>query len=258
MMTLKDILLRKLDSTLNPKLENKVIGTFLTLGSLLIGIPSVLAYSAVVSIKKDDTTFSAEISNAPDISMILLGVVFLAVAVCIFLRKQRREDSSKTKMPSTQDLKDKATVKLILESFNTHVLDESINMGHYSQFYGPVLHYFYGVEGLAKSSSFIVYDQQLLTLFSAFHQSFSAFCSHSLYFRQTNNPDLHRFIKPHELGDWKKCEEYENNYLSDVNQFEQDYHNLIDYIKNNYPDINLNETNNVSMADYRHYNQVHG
>ncbi|WP_122032958.1 hypothetical protein [Aliivibrio sp. EL58] len=255
-MTLEDILLKKLDSTLNPKLENRIIGTFLTLGSLLIGVPSVLAYSAVVSVQNGNTTFTAEISNAPDILMILLGVVFLAVAVYIFIRKQRREDLSRVQKLSTQELKDKATIKLILESFNTHELDVSIDRGHYSQFYAPALHYFYGVEGLAESSSFIIHDKQLLTFFRAFYQSFSAFCSHGFYFRQSSHADLHRFIKPHELGDWNQCEKYENSYLSDVTQFEVDYHNLIEHIKINFPDIDLNETNKVAVADYRYHNKI--
>ncbi|MBZ6072383.1 hypothetical protein [Aeromonas schubertii] len=257
-MKLKDILLKKLDSMLNPKLENRIIGTLLTLGSLLIGVPSVMAYSAVLSVQNGNTTFTAEISNGPDLMLVLLGVICLSVSVYLFVKKQQRENSVNQSKPSEEDVKDRATLMLVLDSINTHELDEGIDRGHLSQFYGPVLHYFYGVEAIAKSSSFVIYDKTLSTLFREFYQSFDAFCSHGVHFRPSSHPNLHRFVKAHEIGDWRKCEEYENSYLADVAQFESNYHKLINHIKHNFSDIDLRETNKTAFEDYKRYNQPLG
>lgn len=253
-MELKEILLRKLDSVLNPKLENRIIRAFLTLGTFLIGTPSVLAISAVLVLKRGDTTFKAEISNGPDISMIVLGILCLGIALYLFERKRRHEENKDAENDTLEDEKDKKTVRSILASINTHVIDNAIERGRLSQFYDPVIHYYYGVEGLAKSSSFVLYNEKIRDLFERFYRSFESFISHGAHFRQASHPDLHRFVKLHEIGDWKKHEEYENSYLSDVEAFAEAFHSLIEFVKRKYPDIDLAVTNRAASDDYASYN----
>ncbi|NBL00864.1 MAG: hypothetical protein EOM50_23290, partial [Erysipelotrichia bacterium] len=73
-MELKDILLKKLDSLLNPKVENRLIIGFFTIGSLLVGIPTI---SSAFSVTYKETTVTAELSNSSDIAMVILGVICL-------------------------------------------------------------------------------------------------------------------------------------------------------------------------------------
>jgi len=91
-MNLKDIILKKIDSILNPKLENKVILTLLGLGALLIGVPSFLAFNAVLSIKNGNTSFTAEINNGADLLFVFIGLFCLISAVILFIKKQHRDD----------------------------------------------------------------------------------------------------------------------------------------------------------------------
>ena len=91
-MSLKEILLKKLDSLLNPKLENRVILSFLGLGALLVGVPSLLAYTAVLKVDSGSTSFTAEISNGPDMLFVFLGVLCLLIAAYFFAKKQNREE----------------------------------------------------------------------------------------------------------------------------------------------------------------------
>lgn len=249
-MKLKEILLRKLDSVLNPQLENRIILTFLTLGTLLVGIPSVLAVTAVISLERGDTTFKAEISNGPDMSMIALGTLCLAIALYLFERKRKQGAEQST----LEDEQDKKTVRSILVSINTNVIDNAIERGRLLQFYDPVTHYYYGVEGLAKSSSFVLYNEEIRGLFERFYSSFESFISHNAHFRQASHPDLYRFVKLHEIGDWKKHEEYENSYLSDVEEFAEAFHFLIEYVKHKFPDIDLTVTNRAASDDYARCN----
>jgi hypothetical protein len=96
-MKLKEILLRKLDSLLNPKFENKVIISFLSLGSLLVVVPSIIAYTATFSVENEGTSFIAEINNTPDIFITTLGVICLATSVYFNYRKINREDYTEKK-----------------------------------------------------------------------------------------------------------------------------------------------------------------
>lgn len=96
-MKLKEILLRKLDSLLNPKFENKVIISFFSLGSLLVVVPSIIAYTATFSVENEGTSFIAEINNTPDIFITTLGVICLATSVYFNYRKINREDYTEKK-----------------------------------------------------------------------------------------------------------------------------------------------------------------
>ena len=103
-MNLKDILLKKLDSILNPKLENRVILGFISIGTLLIGVPSILAYNAVLSIEAGSTTFTAEISNGPNLIFIGIGFLCLISAALFFYRKQQAEYSNAGAMALEENL----------------------------------------------------------------------------------------------------------------------------------------------------------
>lgn len=92
-MELKEIFHRKLDSILNPKLDNKFILGFLSLGILLVGVGGS-NLKAAFSVKHANTTFIAEISNAPDLIATFIGMICLAVSVYFYTRKLNNEKLS--------------------------------------------------------------------------------------------------------------------------------------------------------------------
>ncbi len=253
-MTLKEILLTKLNSLLNPKLESIVIRTFLFLGVFLVGIPSVPAINATISVKNGGSSFIAEINNKTDITLLIIGVICLVVAGYFYFRTINIDNKSGSIVEDITVTKDKKTISNILKSINTDALDQAIERGLFSQFYDPVLHYYYGVEGIAKSSSFNIYNKNLKASFNNFYNTFVAFVSHGQHFRETANRNIHRFIKAREVLNWEMRDEYESNYLSDVRAFSIAYITFMTYIKDNYPDINLEETNRIAFEDYKSYN----
>lgn len=255
-MNLREILLRKLDSILNPKIENKFIIGFLSLGILLVGVPSILAFTASFSVTNGDTTFNAEISNGPDLTFIIIGVCCLIIAIYFYIRKLKNDESLNKNSNTFLDEKDNTTIIYIMNTINTNVFDEAIERGRYSQFYDPILHYYIGIEGLAKSSAFKIYDDDLSSKFNDFYCAFRAFISHGAHFRQTSHPDLHRMAKAHEVGDWDKHEKHENAYLSDVETFSHAYSKFIGFVKDNYPVINLDDSNKEAQNDYLSYNKI--
>jgi len=255
-MTLKEILLIKLNSLLNPKLESIVIRTFLSLGVLLVGVPSLLAVSASFTVESDDATFIAEINNGPEITFIAIGVLCLIVAAFFYFVQFIKEKKQKIIIDDITVTKDKKTIYDILKSINTNALDQAIERGLFSQFYDPALHYFYGVQGIAESSSFNIYNKDLNEVFNDFYSAFIAFVSHGEHFRETAHRDLHRFIKAHEALNWELRDKYENDYLSDVRSFSVAYSKFMDYVKNNYAYLDIEKTNQLAFEDYKSYNNT--
>jgi len=257
-MELKDILLRKLDSYLNPKIESKVIIGFLSLGGVLVGFPPIIALFVSFSVKNGNTTFAAEINNGQDITVMLIGLFCLAISAYFYNRKLNKDEKSSEGNDNLLQIKDKKTIVSILNSINTNVIDEAIERGKHSLFYDPVHHYCMSIEGLAKLSTFKIYDTNLNNIFNEFDATFRALTSHGSHLKQTANPDIYRLAKAYEIGNTETHEKYENSYLADVNAFESAYNKLITYTKDNYPDIELDATNKKALENYSSYYNNHG
>ena len=97
---LKNILLRKLDSFLNPNFENFIIRKFLSLGSGLILIPTIIA-AVKLTLHHGETTFTAEINNSPSLFSMALGVFCILYAAYCFSRKEKKPQNTTVKAMST-------------------------------------------------------------------------------------------------------------------------------------------------------------
>lgn len=147
---------------------------------------------------------------------------------------------------------DKKSINYILNSINTIVIDDAIKYGRDDLlFYVPIRHYYLGVQGLYNSSAFHIYNYKLRIIFDNFYIAFTKFDSHPDYFHITGNNHILRFVKPREVKNSDEYEKYKNEFLEDVENFEFYYHQLIDHIKNNYPDIDISETNKKALEDYK-------
>lgn len=128
---LKKILLKKLDSFLNPNIEGVLIRTFLSLGTLLVGIPSIVAVRATFKVEKGGATYLAELNNAPDITMISIGVLCLFVAVGVHRFRPVGEEITKRKIPDDKfdslDLKN--TERLDFVNIETLIGSELLKNG---------------------------------------------------------------------------------------------------------------------------------
>ncbi|EMK3674263.1 hypothetical protein P7M36_23660 [Vibrio parahaemolyticus] len=249
-MNIKDILLRKLDSILNPKLENRLILTFLALGAVFVGKPVFLAFQAEFSVTRGDTTVSTEISNNLDFGLIAIGLIFLSISIALYIFKVTRE---KREQKRAQKKREQIAIETILEAMLLPAIDEAIDQAELLVFYSPVLHYFHGIESLFNSSSFSVSNPKLNKGFEHFYHSFNDFCSHGLHFKKTYNPDYFRFIKPHEVGDIDDYEKYEAEFKADLRRFRESFKGFIQDIRHEYPDIDIASTNRKALLDYRSY-----
>jgi len=82
-MSLQDILLRKLDSFLNPQFDKKFIWALLTFGFLLIGYQNIVNFITSFEFKYKDIFLKIAVENETDIFLKIVGVIFVLIA-CLF------------------------------------------------------------------------------------------------------------------------------------------------------------------------------
>ncbi|WP_100915954.1 hypothetical protein [Pseudoalteromonas spongiae] len=248
---LKNILLRKLDSFLNPNFENFIIRKFLSLGSGLILIPTIIA-AVKLTLHHGETTFTAEINNSPSLFSMALGVFCILYAAYCFQEKRKSLKTQQLKQCQL-DQQDKKSLLFFLENMSTDVIEQGIERSESGQMYMPVLHYFDGLDELLNSATFKVRDTKLESSISHFYHSFSAYVSHSEIFTDSSHPNLKRIFKDHEVHDPKWLKNKIEVFQADLKAFSESYKTLISDISEKYPEIDFDETNKIALDDYQKY-----
>jgi predicted nucleotidyltransferase len=82
-MNLQDILLKKLDSILNPQFDKKIIWTLLTFGFLLIGYKNIVNFITLFEFKYKNIFLKLSVENETDMFLKVIGIIFVLIA-CLF------------------------------------------------------------------------------------------------------------------------------------------------------------------------------
>jgi len=82
-LDLKHILLKKLDSLLNPQFDKKIIWGLLTFGFLLIGYQNLINFIASFELQNKELFLKLSIENDTDIFLKIVGIIFVLIA-CLF------------------------------------------------------------------------------------------------------------------------------------------------------------------------------
>jgi hypothetical protein len=82
-LNLQDILLKKLDSILNPQFDKKIIWTLLTFGFLLIGYKNIVNFITLFEFKYKNIFLKLSVENETDMFLKVIGIIFVLIA-CLF------------------------------------------------------------------------------------------------------------------------------------------------------------------------------
>lgn len=82
-MDLQNILLKKLDSLLNPQFDKKIIWALLTFGFLLIGYQNLINFITSFEFQYKELFLKLSIENQTDIFLKIVGIIFVLIA-CLF------------------------------------------------------------------------------------------------------------------------------------------------------------------------------
>lgn len=87
-LTLKGIILEKLNRVLNPNFDSKFIWTLLTSGIFLVGYQRVIELCSSLEIVSGTTYVKLALNSRLDIALIVIGCLMIASSIFIFVRKQ--------------------------------------------------------------------------------------------------------------------------------------------------------------------------
>lgn len=100
-LTLRSILLAKLNRVLNPNFESKYIWTLLTAGISLVGYQRLVQLASSLEVFSDTTYVKLSLSNSTDKIFIILGCLMIAFSILIyFLRLVNHPNSGRRKYKS--------------------------------------------------------------------------------------------------------------------------------------------------------------
>ncbi len=252
---LSDILLKKIDTFLNPKFENKYIYLLLTLGTCLLGGTLVMAYRASIQLENGNTLI-VEVGNSESYLTMILGIIIILISSFLFYKNnlsERIPHKVENKRAIEKRKRDVDSLYYFMCQISTIEMDEFIYRGKLSQIHMRGLHYVEGVLGVISDSSFHIYDENLRKQIEEFGEYFDMATSFGEFFRPVAHDRLQRFAKEHEYSDYDRLKEAEKSYLNTIHSLETSYRNLIKTVKNEYFEIEINETNRLAVEDYAYY-----
>ena len=78
---ISDIFLKKLDTIINPRIENKVIyGTFISGCTIIFGSKLLIPFLAAISFESETIQFILEVNNKIDTEAMILGSILISGA----------------------------------------------------------------------------------------------------------------------------------------------------------------------------------
>lgn len=95
-MTLKDILLEKLNRILNPNFEAKFIRTLLVSGIALIGYQRVVQFASSIEIISRDIYIKLSLSSGVDFLFVIIGCLMICASCYLFSIRSNKNNESKT------------------------------------------------------------------------------------------------------------------------------------------------------------------
>ncbi len=98
-MTLKDIVLRKLDSILNPNFINKFIFSIFSLGFFCISYQKILSLCLSIEVITNEFYTKFIFENDFNIGIVIFGILLIIISIYLFIKRNDiLENSDKAKI----------------------------------------------------------------------------------------------------------------------------------------------------------------
>ena len=144
--------------------------------------------------------------------------------------------------------RDLETLRKIFESINATVLDNFFDTTQSLDcFDGAVFYFAIEFVALVKSSNFHIYDKTLAKKVDKFSAAWQDTLSFGEFFEPMPNNNSYRFIAGY------KGEAAHSRYHKAIESAESTFVDLIKYVKENYIELDIDQTNKLSLSSYEAY-----
>lgn len=155
-----------------------------------------------------------------------------------------------------QDLADQANLRVLFSEMYLPHIETFIARGKQSQVFGPIIHYYAGIQEFVMSAQYQIHDPDLASKVKSFEKSLREALSYLAYFRETSNPDLQVFdSRVHDIARDSAAADAHEDYLQAIYDTERSLHALCAKVSQRFPGLSFQDTNAAALRNYNHYQQ---
>ena len=154
---------------------------------------------------------------------------------------------------SPEAKKDRETVLRLLNEVHTPTFDNFIYYGRLHFIDDSIFHFWEGLNGKVNASNFHLYDKDLRAATLGLHAAWGKSLSFGKYFIVTNNGRLHKFDSRHDIYRDQEAKAAHDAFSEAINEADQYLRSLLTLVREKFPDIDIEATNAIALADYRSY-----
>ncbi len=135
----------------------------------------------------------------------------------------------------------------LLSTFNTHAIDDFIDRGPANGIItNAVLDFYEFFSAHISATAFHIFDEKLKKTIYAFKDAWNACMGYGEFFFYSGLNTFVKFQEPHEVENPSSILEARQNFTDDVAALEKAYSQLMNLVKNDYPEIDLEDTNSTA------------
>lgn len=184
---------------------------------------------------------------------ITIGAVLLTLGLLGVIANEALDRWPKKISVSVEDDADKQTLHGLFSELHLPSLDLFIHYGKLSATYTPVLHYFYGLEGVVHASKYHIHDQSLKVGVEHLYASLSKALSYGEFFTETANENIQKFDNRQDVHAAPRAREAHDAFIQAVCDTETHLKALCMAVRSKYPGFDLDATSRHALEDYRRY-----
>jgi hypothetical protein len=154
---------------------------------------------------------------------------------------------------SSEKKKDGEVLIKLLSEIHTPTFDSFIHFGRMHFIYDNILHFWEGFNAIVSASSFHIHDPRLRDVIDDLHKSWGRSLSFGEYFVTTNNASLHKFDSRCDIYRDENAKAAHDAFGAAIDIANKKLRYLLDLVRDEFPEINIEATNTIAMSDFRSY-----
>ena len=210
--------------------------------------------------------FKFEFSTIPPIFSGIIAIVFLVVITIItifalhrFAPKQLDKpthsiDETGAKAQQTKSdlfrVRDIESIKFILNEISFVALDNFIDDARSCNLDLEILYFYEGYKAITTSNTFHLHDHGAEYQIATFLRTWNIVMEYGNHFMPTTHVMRYRLPKPHEVPTGTDLDTMRTNFLNAIEEMASSLKTMTQYLKENYPEINLHETSQNAWSRY--------
>ena len=184
----------------------------------------------------------------------LVKLLFEALKIIIDKKPVRADMENTLTDQEKKRLSDLAHLRWILATLNIPVIDRHIDAAPH-KIYDEIFYYWESFHKIYSSSIFYLYDSRMRELIKMVHDWWNKSLSYDEYYHSVANRDVLIFYRPAHRAQTEQEEAAWKTILASVKKLRKALNLLLNYVRENYLDLNIEELSYEAREEYVEFMQ---